>query len=603
MEIESRFLLDKELFDDLKTYLEEKRNSLREALLYSIAFEKAGGKPLLRKPSRQEATFATILNEFDAKCQELGPEDWKRLDHEVIIEKLSNILWNYVEILEGMCRELFDQLKGIPIDWWDQDLYDRVEATKVYLWDKLQEIDQFLSSLEVSLKKFSLLSLKDTPYPWFKKIRVKLHKVLDPALEERVKKSEKYLHSQFKEFSESFIFLRKAEEKLEIEDYRFQGYLILNAMETDKQRHYRRLWRLLKLSKAAGKEKKKAQESIDFTLTQSNPPQKTIALLKDYIAFFKENVYDLALKYRRVRDISAQAIISVWKGELSSLTRAIVSYKEFLIGKDVERPRFVWGPFGKKESENPRIQELNQLHRCTIRINNWLSELFDAQEVTAIEDPQVHLVQFRKAEKLLHDMSQPLISKNVMKTKSNELVHELTKAKELTSELPQVSILMLETLLRAFKADAKHETLTESEEFASLWDLHRGLSRSTRSIQSEKRLRIYKSATEHILHWLHEQALSQHTEEKDHEIQDLQVTMQEFYHSIHSDLPLIEIWEIKKELLEERVFFAIFFRKLKEYKNVGRKLRSEFAFVDKYYDAIDQKLNLQKAMKEPNALE
>lgn len=582
MERDSRFLLDSERFEDLKAYLEDKRSALRDALLFSVSAEKFGGVPILPEPKYTEDSFSYAISEFRKRASELDSQELKRVDYEMLVERFSNILWNYVEILEGMCRELFDQASSVPIDLWDQELFDRLESAKVFLWDKLKEIDAFLNSMDKALKDFILLCLKGRPLSQLKKLRVKLHKVLDPELLERIRKSEIYLHNEFAAFSKDYAGVKKIEGSLEIEQYKFQGYAVLNNLNLQDVRLYLRLWRLLQVWKKADD---KLKAKVAFTIKRSLPEGKVLRLFQDYIKEIKSCLFDVARRHRLSRDLGAQVKIALWRGELYALLKTVDQYQSFLAP-----PKSKSSFFKRKADKPPMIQELNRIKEEILHIDKCFQELFDAQERGNLQENEYALSCFSRASRILQDMGQPLISRAIMQSKSDQLIKTLREASELTSTLPEVSQLMLERLLRAFRVDEKHETLTETPGFWQLWEIHHGLSYENLSPAHQKRMRLYKQVTDHLKGWIEEHGINHHLQEIGHEIHDIQEALQEFYHQSKQVTNGHEKWELKKELLVERVFFSNFFAWLKPHNHEGKRIRTEFTFLEKYFNAIDENL-------------
>lgn len=590
MENESRFLLDQELFEDLKAYLEDKRSALRDALLYSIAFEKSGSLPQLSSPRFDQDTFHYALSEFDRRWKDLTPQERALTDHEGLVERLSNILWNYIEILEGMCKELFDQAASIPIDIWDQELYDRLEAAKIFLGDRLKEIEGFLQTFESSLKKFALFCLKARPFNGIKKAQVHLKSRLDPDLTKRVQKAKQFLDKEFNEFIKGYNFFQKAESVIETDQYKFQGYTILNILEINEQRLYRRLWRLLKLWERSYNYKR-LNERVVYTLRHVAPPGKVSLFIKDYLKEIKESLFDLARKNRTLRDMGAQARIAIWRGEVNTLIKTLEAYRVFLFATDpVPRKRSFFSFLPKRMKEHRKTKELLFKKEEAEQIDAWLAELFEAQELSGTHENEYALSHFNKAQRILLDMGQPLISRSMMSSKAENFIKALSDVQELTSTLPEVSELMLDRLLKAFKVDAKHETLTETKGFWPLWEVHHGLSYYHKTPAHLKRMKVYKRVVQHLKHWIIEHQLNHHLHDVEHEIHDIQECLQEFYHASKKELSLTQKWELKKELLEERVFFSSFFSFLKHHNHEGKRIRVEFSFLEKYFNAIDENL-------------
>ena len=103
-------------------------------------------------------------------------------------------------------------------------------------------------------------------------------------------------------------------------------------------------------------------------------------------------------------------------------------------------------------------------------------------------------------------------------------------------------------------------------------------------------MKTYKRVTQHLKKWIREHDLNHHLQEIEHEIHDIQESLQEFYHQSKKEISQLEKWELKKELLEERVFFSAFFSYLKDHNHEGKRIRTEFVFLEKYFNAIDENL-------------
>ena len=582
MQTHARFLLDQEMFEKLKAYLEDKKGAIREAL--SLSLTRPLGAPQLAPPaekgeSEKGESLTRALTHFNREWESRSEASLRSIDEMRLVERLSGLLLNYVEILEGMGRELFEELKSLPVDQWDQNLYERLEAAKVYLWMKLQEAQAFFEGLEASLKRFVIACKRTHSFAFFKTLPLRFSGLLDPEIGRQLKKTAAFVQQNFENFSQNFAALKKFEARFELDDARFQRYAILESLDKDRFHYFCRLWRFLKMWRET-----QLKDQAAYTLRHFCPPAKTLGVFGDYLLRLKERVFDLARQYRSVKDIAAQAVICSWRAEAHTLSEAIASFRDFLLKSDKAK----------------KTEELNELLTEADRIDTWLAELFDAQELGEPPDPYLELMKFRSVDKLLQDMGQPLISESLMRRKTAELISELTKARELTSALPEVSDLMLDTLLRAFKADTKHETLTAAPGFFPLWEVHSGLSYPYKSASHLKRLKVYKKVTQHLKHWLYEQELDRHSHDIEHEIHDLQETLQEFYHAVNQGgFTPSQITEIQKELLEERVFFATFFQLLRKHNQGSRRIRSQFSFVDTYFNAIDDKLRALQPLSPP----
>lgn len=591
MNNEARFLLDRELFEDLKAYLHDKRSALRDALLFSISLEKLKAPPLLPEPMEGKDPLEFALSEFENRWRSLSNEELKKVDYESFVERFSIILWNYVEILEGMGRELFEQAAKIPIDRLDQELYDRLELAKYFLWDRLKEIDRFLVALEASLKRFHQQCLSARPFKLLPKIRAPFHKALDPDLMALVKKGELYLFREFKRFAKEYGFLKRVEGQIESEQVKFQGYQILHQLNPADERLYLRVFRLLKLWDKSKRGSLPLNRHAAASLKQAISFGKFSSFTKDYLKEIKGHLFDFARRHRNYKEMGSDIQIALWRSEVAALVKVIKDFRAFTLAEEQQKqPRGILGWIKGPLKVSRPIKELNLRIEEAKLVDVWLQQLFDAQEPGEDNDENYGAACFKRASKILEDMGQPLISKTVMKAKVDELLKTLKEANELTSALPDTSQLMLEKLLRAFKVDAKHEVLTENRAFWPLWEVHHGLSYYDKSPAHQRRMKVYKRVVQHLKQWMTGHELNHHLQDVEHEIHDIQECLQEFFHQTKQINSLLEKWEFKKELLEERVFFASFFSYLNQHNHEGKRVKGELAFLEKYFNAIDDNL-------------
>jgi hypothetical protein len=582
-----RFLIERELFDDLKAYLNNRKNLIKHTLLFGLSMVKQDVNPTLYMPKENEISLDEALKIFDSQCHTIPDQDLKSFQFDSLTETLSKSIWSYIQILEGMSVELFEETNMINADKWNQDLYERVEATKCLLFQELGDIKGFIYKLEKVLKELGSRALSKGKLNVFKRLRFKIHSALDPDLLSHIKKSEIFLHAKFKEFSKAVKFFDAAFPKVDMQMARFEGYAGFHNLDSSKSSVFLRLYKLLRVGELARGEDKKIQEEIHRSIKQTFPPGKTTQVFRDYFNILKRSLFDLSRLWRGQTEVAAQAIISSYRSEISSLISVEKKYRDFLLKMDgASYMRAGSGFTGWFLGPEPkRTKDISELIAETEKLDNNFSQLQNHHDDIDEQDPNVTLGHFNLIEKLIHDMGQPLQSRSIIKSKSDEIVRQLILINELTSPLKEVSGRIQDVLIRIMRVDTHFLTLQENRDFFTVYEIHQGLNPPSNNPMHTKRLKLYHQIIDHFK--------SGHPDH--HEVEhDLQEAIQEFYHSI---TPGIDVKDYKNQLLEERYIFADFFYYLKQLGAEGSHIRHEFHIVDQYFEAVELKLeSLQQGL-------
>lgn len=590
-------LFDLELFDDLKRYLDDKKEGLKTTLFLVISQSSFKGDPILSFPLIKSLTLAETVKEFEKEINKLPENELKTIRYEAIEEKITDSLRGLVEILEGMSRELFEQLKFSEVDRWNSDFCENVSIAKELIHDSCLELIAFVKELNGTLRRFFLKILKTRP-AFLERLRAHIHNPVDPAILASLRRCDKHLNLKYKEFTRNHKFFSQHLTTIEGMTYRFQGYQAFSEFDANKKNQFVRLWRLLQLFKISLRENKKSAPYIESTIKTISPPGKTLLLFKEYLARIRQLGYDLARSFRGKKEVSAQAVLCSLRGEDQTLLSTIKEYRDFLNKTDHHPPkyglRFLDRAFGVQAR---KTKELSHLSQEVERIDHKLSDLFDVQEGEDTRDVQEVIFQFVEVDRLLQEMGQPLTSRSLLSKKGDELVHKLIEVNEVTAPLNETSLLIQDALIRALRIDSKFNTLLEKGEFHELIDTHRGLFGQSFALSHLKRIKLYKRILEHLRGWSSKHELSRHSHEAEADAHDIQESLQEFFHSLPQKMPdnpspafRDQIVDLKRQLLEERLLFAQFFYFMREHEHESRILRAELQFIDPYLEAIESRL-------------
>ena len=109
------------------------------------------------------------------------------------------------------------------------------------------------------------------------------------------------------------------------------------------------------------------------------------------------------------------------------------------------------------------------------------------------------------------------------------------------------------------------------------------------------RLKLFKQVMHHLEHWLKEQEVNRHLQEIELDEAMLQEELQKFLAALQREDTFKE--QTKEDylsmLLQYRYLFNHFYHLLRNYESEGQKIRSDFLFVDNYFDAMEKQLKQQ----------
>lgn len=567
-------ILDSEMSEDIKAYLDKKRQVLKEAL--SLAFllppEHA---PMLPAPDSE-----INLREINQKIQ---AGEW-RGDYKLLEASIHVILNEYVEILQGMVHGLFDQLGRAGIDQWSPQLYEKVDAAKDLLLERNVEAETLIKGLNKTLKT---LHDKTQEKGWMEKIKAPFQSYIDPDLIKKTRETTQFLNSQSKDFSKQFLFLTQSYEQIAKEEQAFSNFLVLDTLEPAARDFYVRTFRLVRLFDLNRKEDKLPPKMVAKSLKHSLPAGKVNRNLHEYLHAMQDGLCQVAKTCKEHLDASSQAVICFARSEIHSFKLTVE--KMHLFWKEHEGVKRGVISFFKKHVPR-RAQELSQLSKEAVELDASYKRLLNISEGGAKEDPVVVRARLQTVDNLLHDLNQPLLSNALFKKKAEELSLKLLELDELTSTSEQVIFSVRKALIALSLLDLHYHELSEMENFHKAYDIHRGMLEIPLSPSHYKRMKLYYKVINQIKHGIKAHDLNEHAKEIEHEIHDAQEALQEFFRL--SQNGGLQLFSMQEELLEESHLFDNFFYFLKKKDLEGRYLRQEFAFVDNYFDAIRTNLQL-----------
>lgn len=519
-------------------------------------------------------------------------EEW-----EAAVNVINPAFWDYVEVLEGASEELFHHMDEVDLGAWSENFYQVTAAFKELLAHRMEDLrwvykrveDLMLAYRHISQKKKNIWVL-------FGRFLRRFSSVLDKAIVEHLSMTEEVLNTHYKTFQISYNALKVLIPEIQEKETKFAQFPVFVTLDKVIRDFIIKLYRLASLNEKNRKLKTLDSELLAKTVKNLGKPGQSAAYFRDYIEGIKRRFFELCKQWHQTKDKTLQKPLSILEKESADLQVLIGSYREILLRSQTvpyakTRWTFTEWIVGKEPRKTRDL--LLQLYQL-----EGLAKLFPALNL-AIEkkgdekDEMVKRGQVRRQmQEVLHEMGQPLSSRNLIQIKAERLIELLDVADELGGSHGDVHELINNVLLKAFRFDSKHQVLGDYPRFHELIAIHKGLSKQLYDIDHEKRYKLFNAVIKHVEHWLKNREVDRH-------ISELEVDEAAVYESLQNFLAEIkrslggDLSGYLQMLLEYRYLFSQFFHFLRSYEGEGKILRSQFAFVDSYLDAAEQEIKNQ----------
>lgn len=591
----------------LEQYLDEKEAILVDRLLVSLRFFRGEASQPPALPSTPIVSFklSDAAEAFSKRIRLLTenkvsqPPLEERLK---VVREVNMALWKYVEVLEGCVVELFQQVKLEGIDQWHYALPKSLEAIKDLLLHRIEDLSWTIRRLENPLWQYRWGFA--SPNSW----RTRLIKSclfwrnpLDSRLLVNLSSSEQFLKSHYYAFMKRYDQYVRLDDETKNASFRLQRYAALGALEKDDKLLYEQLQHWLNLWVLDEKNNKTLSADITLAIKNTVGFDQVTHLFNRYYECLKHALYALSreLKTEGSEWIGMQQRwkeqIALFVEELQTFMDLMVHYREFLLKTDPNpyiRSRFgftewIVGPEPlKTKALTQKIYEAKTLHQQFTAIGHSLE-----QPDTM---PQEEL--YADMERLLHQMSSPLISREMMRKRGESLIDDLGLCNILgCSHFERVDHVG-HVLNQAMRLDWKYHVLHEFSEFHIIVDQYRSLVCVGVDPAHEGRLKQFQTLFFHIKAWLARKDPSGHIQDISIDMNDMKTYLQDFLAAVQrlqKDQSSQEAYEeaikqFRYQLLEYRYFFGEFFSQLiHSEERTSMQLRNRFLFVDQYFESVE----------------
>lgn len=611
--------LNKSVIADLSLYLEQKETQVAEQILHAICPLEGDLRPPVAELTGPAAmTLAQGADALERSvnhgAEKAGPKLQGR-DLRPAVDQVNQGLWEYVELLEGMAGELFHQLDEIGFESWSLELIDVVETINALLQQKLQDVDKAITQLERIFKIYRQRSQEGASL-WVKLSCFFSFSLLDKNLRKNAMKTEKFLGFRYQTFMHRVRQYDLLHQSTEQSIKKFSHYLIFDYFDSAQKNLFLRLYQAIRIWELNQTTRSLPKYEPVRAIRNLQPADKLLIFFKQYeknlrLALFNRSRTIKLMPYTLVDligKIQHQHALQGQMAELYTLSSTIRKYRDFLLRTDPNpyiRSRLGFGEWivGPEPAITKRMMELIFEVEELDKLFQQMMKSIEEGDVTTewLETHKKHI------QRTLHEMAQPLASYSLMRTKGEELVHQLQQLNELGSTHASVVDFMGGALSRALRCDWKFHVLHEIPQFEGLFVIHQEILGRMQDRSHLNRIHHFKKLIGQVLKWVKSDNAHKHLDEIEVHTSDLKGYLQDFLAHVQRAVKSLEekdsyvealpLRELSSQLLEYRYLFGHFFHHLRRDKAEERVIRNQFLFVDQYFESVENRLNELK--KEP----
>ena len=586
----------------LRQFLERKESQLAHDTIHTLDhLTTLSPLPRLPIPPSSKVRFSQGVDEFGRKIHEttsmsaknVPSDEWKRIAGE-----LNHLLWGHVEFLEGAITELFFEVGRIDLQMWSLETMEVVQDVKHILSASLDESEVGINGLNQALvdlrnatdgRKWSISRLLGSD-------------ILDAELLTSIRNSRKALVNGYEKFTKIYDNITSIKEQIVAPIIRIGTMPVFSTLDPDDQQKFLDLYELLKYHEKNQKSNLFSERDVLMALRKSMSREKAFMTFRDYYHGLHRELFrqSLALKKsspelasKEVRDNQADSLKEIQQ-EVVLLGSVIDQYREFLLSTDPNP--YVRTRMGFAEWVlGPESQETKNLYRFGYNVeslNRLYARLIDSLDHGYGTSLQQELLNKEQIEKVLHELSAPLLSEKIMENRLKRLVELFEETDELASFNPFVVHDMGIWLEKAMRADWRHHILHRIPKFHEVYAIHLGLAEDGEDKLHNNRLSKFRKVLWELKGWIVKRETVNHTGDIELDINDIRGYLQEFYAHVQRCLGDNEkkVEMFMQQLLEYRYLFGYFFHQLNEENTEEYLIRSQFYFVDQYFEAVDKKL-------------
>lgn len=618
---------EKALATQLQHYLEDKQTHLSQVIAESIPSEIDPSSPKLDYTKTQRK-LSDGVDAFTRKVSQsqsvslIKEEQWQ-----LAAKKINAALWEYAELLQSMAVELFQQLDLVGVEQWKPDVLKVVDEIKENLLHHMEDLKWAIKRLESQLWEYKRATSNPIQFEkllsFFKPL---WGNIIDHTLLKNLDKSQKFLGFRYQNFQHRYEQYIELNDQVEKKMAKFQTYDVLSTLDHEEQESFKRLYRLLKLWKANKQAKALPNRELVRVLRYSVTSEKAANFFKNYYNALQNQLFTQSRDLKNcwhtlmksfqesnteedegqaadtLHALELQSALTNQRFELHTLGATISAYRSFLLESDPNPYVRTRGGFsewivGHEPSQTKSLVEQEyDVERLDGLYLQFLESIKPSHEGSSYSHEQL----YSQIESVLHDMGQPLASNSMMHLRGQHFVELLNQLNELGTRDPEVTKHITPLLSKAMRADWKYHVLHEIPLFHQLYAVHMKILPPLDDRQHENRLKHFKRLLKKLQQWVKDKSTLIHLHEIEMDINDIKEYLQDFLAQLQRlarDDTLFTkstgadiITKTTHELLEYRYLFGHFFHQLRQTEMDERLMRTQFLFVDHYFETVENKL-------------
>jgi hypothetical protein len=605
-------ILDVSKAGQLSRYLENKETQLSAKIINVIL--KLEGFPAIDGDSFVTLHLNQAVDEFEKRVNwaKDSPQNLEKNKWKTASKQINDALWNYVEVLEGCAVELFQQLDQMSFEQWNDDAVRTITYIKEELTNRMDDLIWIVQRLEQQLKSYQAICEGNVKSFSWNKVFPFLFRPLDRALIPNIRKCNKYLNFQYQKFIERYMGYGQLAEASRQSINNFYQYPVLSSMEVGQQEKLKELYFLLDLWRNNSKSRVLPRTEPVRALRGCMSFENVVSLFKEYFQLIREAIFDKSRLIKRqlglmfIEQESKQALVNNlgnYQIELKTLNDLIADYRNFHLQTDPGSKNWFAKLF-KSNGGKEFAKQFNELDKLTKDVENLnaIGSNFQTSLESRIQvGNNIPTEVQNEIDKHLHEMSQPLASKDLMYRHAKGLVQSLQSLDEISSFNPNIVDFICLTLCKAMCADWKYHVLQGIPAFHELYNIHQGIFNISSDRLHSNRYYKFQRILKQLEMWMKNGETLKRSQDIDLDINDIKAYLQDFLAFVQRLAPEEEgilendrfdrpISKAAHALLQYLYLFGNFFSQFSLDDPEYRLIRKQLLFVDQYFETIDRRI-------------
>lgn len=606
--------LDEPMAAQLSRHLDGQEAQLSAKIIHSLS--QIEGFPIIKTEADKNLRLSEAAEELGNRMNTAMASPQKSstvYKLRIAAKQISHDLWEHVEVLEGCVTELFQQIEQMGFEQWNEEAVRAITYIKDELKNRMDDLIWVIEKLNGELKSYQETSESSQKWFLWQKVSSFFSSPIDRELIPNLKKCNKYLNFQYHKFLDQYLGYMQMAEPCKQSVEKFYEYPVLSSMEVDLQEKVKELHFLLELWQKNSKSQILSKTELVRGIRSCLSFENAVSLFKDYFFLIREAIFDKSRLIKKqlglmfIEQESKRVLINNltnYRAELETLKKLITDYTKFHLKTDPDIKKRI-AMFFKPNQGKDFQKQFNELNKLTGEIKSMDAITGHFQVSLEERSHSGNSISTEVQEEInrhLHEMSQPLASKDLMHRNAKGLVYALQSLDEISSFNPNIVDYVCFILCKAMCADWKYHALQDIPAFHELYHIHLGISKISNDRLHLNRYYRFQRILKQLELWLKNGETLKHSHEIDLDVNDLKAYLQDFLAFVQRLAPDEEgVWDYDRlerpasktahALFQYLYLFGSFFSQFDMNNPEHRLIRKQLLFVNQYFEAIDRRIN------------